>query len=71
MGSCDRKGCWSAGDSNNAVAFILGMSVLMGLISSTPQPLGVSLTLIMIYIKKNRYLNAVSLISQRGFRTWD
>ena len=53
--SCDRKGCWSVGDLNNAVAFILGVSVLMGLISSTPQSLGVSLILIMVYIKKNRY----------------
>ena len=36
------------------VIFIPGMRVLMGLISSTPQSLGVSLALIMIYIKKNR-----------------
>ena len=54
MGSCDREGCWLAPDSNDAVAFIPGMRVLMGLISSTPQPLGVSLALTMIYIKKNR-----------------
>ena len=56
MGSCDREGCWSTRDSNNAVAFISGMSVLMSLISSIPQSLGVSLILIliMIYIKKNR-----------------
>ena len=54
MGSCDREGYWSAGDSNNAMAFISGMRVLMGLISSVLQSLGVSLALIMIYIKKNR-----------------
>ena len=54
MGSGDREGCWSAEDPNNAVAFIPGMRVLMSLISSTPQSLGVSLTLTMIYIKKNR-----------------
>ena len=54
MGSCDREGCWSAEDFNDAVAFISDMSVLMGLILSTPQSLEVSLTLIMIYIKKNR-----------------
>ena len=36
------------------MTFFSDMRVLMGLISSTPQSLGVSLTLIIIYIKKNR-----------------
>ena len=54
MESCDREGCWSAEDSNNTVAFISGMRVLMSLILSTSQSLEVSLILIMIYIKKNR-----------------
>ena len=61
----------------NAVAFIPGMRVLMGLISSTPQSLGVSLALIMIYIKKNRcemsgtVFRYVLTANQRGLRTWD
>ena len=36
------------------MAFILDVSVLMSLILSIPQSLEVSLTLIIIYIKKNR-----------------
>ena len=36
------------------MAFILGVSVLISLILSISQLLGVSLTLIIIYIKKNR-----------------
>ena len=54
MKSCNRKDCWSAPDSNNAIAFISGLRVLIGLILSIPQLLEVLLTLIIIYIKKNR-----------------
>ena len=38
-------------------SFILDLRVLLDLISSIPRSLEVSLTLIIIYIKKNKYKN--------------
>ena len=57
------------------MTFILDMRVLIDLISSISQSLEVSLTLIMIYVKKNRcemseiVFRYVLTANQRGLRT--